>query len=69
MVVSIGSHAAVQDTVIITLDLSQALTDLDFLYDNGVMVEFGSDKAYLVPEPATLVLLGLGGLLLRKRRV
>ena len=54
------------DTVVITLDLNAPLANLDFL-DNDVRVEFGSDAAFL-PEPATLILLGSGFLVMRRRK-
>ena len=58
----------VADSVIITITLDSGLSNLDFLDDNGVLAEFGSDAAYVVPEPASIVLFGLAGLaLLRKR--
>ena len=56
----------IADTVVITIDLDATLTDLDFL-DNGARVEFGSDAAFL-PEPATMALLALGGLVIRRRK-
>lgn len=65
--VSIGGLGAVSDSVIIQLTLDSPLADLDFLQANGVMAEFGSDAAYLVPEPATILLFGLGMVVLRKR--
>lgn len=65
-VVDIGGMGVIEDSIVITLNLSGALGDLSFL-ENGVIVEFGSDAAF-VPEPATICLLGLGGLLLRRRR-
>ncbi len=66
--VSLTGLGAVYDYVHITLTLDSPLTNLDFLYDNGVMAEFGSDAAHMVPEPASFALLALGGVLLRKRR-
>jgi hypothetical protein len=66
--VDLGGLGAIGDSVIITLNLDTPLSDLDFLDENGVMVEFGSDKAFLVPEPATLTLLALGLRLLTSRR-
>lgn len=64
-----GGLGAVSGKVIISLELDAPLTDLDFLDENGVMCEFGSDAAYLVPEPVTLMLLAIGGMgLLRRRR-
>lgn len=65
--VPLGGLGAIQDEIIATVTLSQPVSDLSFL-SNGVIVEFGSDAAFL-PEPASLALL-LGGLIpaLRRRR-
>ena len=67
--VSLGGLGAVADSVIITLTLDTSLANLNFL-ENGAVAEFGSDAAFLVPEPATVCLLGLGSLslILRRRR-
>lgn len=75
---SIGSHAAINDEVIMTLNLSSALADLSFL-NNGVRIEFGSDRMFLdgstttvvlIPLPASAAMAGLGlGIVgLRRRR-
>ena len=55
-----GGLGVIADSVLITLQLDKELSGLDFLSQNGVMVEFGSDAAFLVPEPSTIVLLGMG---------
>jgi hypothetical protein len=65
--IDIGGLGAIGDSIIITLTLSDGLTNYDFL-DNGVIAEFGSDAAFLVPEPATIILLGLGTMVLLKKR-
>ncbi len=66
--VALGGLGAIQDEIVATLTLDQALSDLQFLYDNFVRVEFGSDAAFITtPEPGTLALLVLGGLALRRR--
>lgn len=69
-VVALGGLGAISNEVIITLSLSEALANLDFLYQNGVRVEFGSDAAFItiVPEPAGVALMALGGTLLVSRR-
>lgn len=69
-VVGLGGLGAIQDEVIATLTISEPLSDLQFLYDHFVRVEFGSDAAFLeTPEPTTIVLLGAGALALLRRRV
>lgn len=45
-IVPLGGIGAIQDEVVATVDLDQALADLGFL-ENGVRVEFGSDAAFL----------------------
>ncbi len=61
--------------VVVTLDLSGANAgDEIFLRFNNYLPEVGADpwpvldNVHIVPEPATLALLGLGGLLMRKRK-
>ncbi len=66
--VPLGGTGAIVDSVIIQLTLDSPLANLDFLQANGVMAEFGSDAAYLVPEPATILLFGLGMVMLRRKR-
>ena len=38
------------------------------LYDNDYTSQLDTATVYIIPEPATIALLGLGGLLLRKRK-
>ncbi len=65
----LGGLGAVSDSVVIRVELDAPLFDLDFLCQNGVRAEFGSDSAYVMPEPATLSLLALGAFgTLRRRR-
>jgi len=57
---------AIQNSIVITLNLGgDGLRNMSFL-DNGVIAEFGSDAAF-IPEPATICLLGLGSLSLIRR--
>lgn len=68
--IAIGGLGAVADSVVIIITLDAPLADLDFLTHNGVRAEFGSDAAYLIPEPGTLSLLLIGGVVaVRRRRV
>ena len=72
--VNLGGLGAVTDSVFITVVLDKPIPNLDFLFENGVRSEFGSDAAFLegygvqVPEPATMGLLALGGMALLKRQ-
>jgi len=73
--VPLGGLGAIQDEVLITLTISpytpggDLLDNLDFLYENLVRVEFGSDAAFItVPEPSSIVLVLTALLGLRRRR-
>lgn len=73
-IVPLGGLGAIQNEVIATLTLSGVLTESKFLSDlltNHTFVEFGSDAAFVegfVPAPAALALLGVAGVLGRRRR-
>lgn len=68
-VIPIGGLGAIQTDVVATLQLSAPLANLDFLSDNLVRFEFGSDAAFItVPAPAAGgLLLGLLPMLRRRR--
>ncbi len=69
ILVPLGGLGAIQDEIIATLTISQALNNLDFLLANGIRVEFGSDAHFItIPEPATLGLIAMGGVLMLRRR-
>lgn len=49
--VPLGGLGAIQDEVVGTLLLDQAVTSFDFLRDNGATVEYGSDAAFVTEFP------------------
>ncbi len=65
-IVDLGGLGAIQNSVVITLNLNSDLSDLGFL-ENGVIVEYGSDAAF-IPEPTTVALLARGSISLIRRR-
>lgn len=67
--IPVGGLGVVADTIIITLQLDSPLDDLLFVEIGGVVAEFGSDAAHVVPipEPATWILM-IGALALLRRR-
>lgn len=68
--IPLNGLGAIENQIVITVNLSNPISDLDFLAANGVRVEFGSDAAFItVPAPAgTAALLGAGLLAFRRRR-
>jgi len=68
VLVPLGGLGAIQDEILITITLDQAIASLGVLTDRGVRVEFGSDAAFVdFPAPGTLALLGLAGCWRRRR--
>jgi hypothetical protein len=69
ILVPLGGLGAIQDEIVATLTIDQELANLDFLLENLVRIEFGSDAAFLTtPEPASLMLVAAGCLSVRRRR-
>lgn len=69
VLVPLGGLGAIQHEIVIEITLSQGISGLGELLDNGVRVEFGSDAAFItVPAPATLTLLGAGAIAAIRRR-
>lgn len=66
----LGGLGAIRDEVIAVLTLSQAITNLDFITQNNVRFEFGSDALFLTtPTPGSAAgLLMFGAMLARRRR-
>lgn len=68
ILVDLGGLGAIQNEFVATLTLSDEISDLDFLFDNGIRIEFGSDAAF-TPEPSAVALMMFASLgLLRRRR-
>ncbi|MFG0252700.1 MAG: XDD4 family exosortase-dependent surface protein [Phycisphaerales bacterium JB038] len=67
LLVDLGGLGAIHNEIIATLYLSAPLSSLDFLYDTGVIAEFGSDAKF-IPAPGSALLLGLSALAARRRR-
>lgn len=71
-IADLGGQGAIQNEIIATLNLSIAISNLNFLVANGTQVEFGSDALFiggqLVPAPGAMCLLGIAGLCGRRRR-
>lgn len=69
-IIPIGGLGAIQTDVVATLQLSAPLANLNFLSEDLVRFEFGSDAAFItVPTPASgMLALGLLPILSRRRR-
>ena len=68
--VPLGGTGAIQDEIIVTIDLALALFNLDFLNNTKLDVEFGSSAAFIhYPTPGTLALFGIAGVgAIRRKR-
>lgn len=68
--ISTGGLFGVSNSIVFTLNLSSAITDAQLQQlASASSVEFGSDARYLkIPAPGSAALLGLGGLMVARRR-
>lgn len=68
-VLPLGGQGAISNEIIATLLLGAPVANLNFLYENLVRVEFGSDAFFItVPAPAALPVLAAATLLGCRRR-
>jgi len=69
ILVALGGTGAIQDEIIVTINLSLAQPNLDFLNNTDLLVEFGSSAAFItVPTPGSIAILGVAGLAAIRRR-
>jgi hypothetical protein len=67
--VPLGGNGAIQDEIIVTINLSLAQPNLDFLDNTELLVEFGSSAAFLrVPTPGSLAIFGIAGICAIRRK-
>lgn len=65
----LGGLGAINDELVAVLNLSQSITNLNFIAQNNVRFEFGSDALFLTtPTPGSAAAVLLGGAILARRR-
>ncbi|MBY0311348.1 MAG: hypothetical protein K2W85_04715 [Phycisphaerales bacterium] len=65
----LGGLGAIRDEVVAVLNLSQPIANLNFITQNNVRFEFGSDALFLTtPTPGSAAGVLLGGAILARRR-
>ena len=63
----LGGQGAIMNEIVVTLNLSGSLSDLDWLEE--VIFEFGSDAHFVtVPAPASVALVAAAGMIATRRR-
>ncbi len=69
LLVALGGTGAIQDEIIVTINLSLAQPNLDFLGNTELLVEFGSSAAFItVPTPGSMALFGAAGIAAIRRK-
>jgi hypothetical protein len=66
---ALGGLGAIQDEILITLQLTESLFTMDMVLANGARVEFGSDAFFItIPAPGSASIFGIGIALFARRR-
>lgn len=69
ILVALGGQGAIQDEIIVTINLSMTQPNLDFLNDADIYVEFGSDAAFVrVPTPGSAAIFAVAGIAAIRRK-